>query len=204
MNYFLQFVKNLNMTDLQSLYLLIPAVIISILICPIFVKLNISFNILTRTGALSIGVYKFRLLYYKIFLKGKMIILENDKGVQVQEFGQADLQFLFIEELIRQLKQKLKLKDLLVFYNVGVLDAFQSAMLAGYINLVLNIIFSDIRSQKPTANVHIYDTVSYNREILEVMANIRISISVFDIVFSIWLALILSKKKAIKLRQHSM
>ena len=196
MYYFKNLVKNNGMTALESLYFLIPAVFILILVSPLFLKLNVAFNVLNQTGSLSIMINKFRVLYYKIIIKDKKIILENDKGVEVQEFGEDDPELLFVEELIKQLKDKIKLKDLLVFYNIGLLDAFTSAMVAGYINLILTIIFCGIKSEKPTANLNIYDTVSYNREIAEVMVLLKISISIFDILYSMLLALILSKKRA--------
>ena len=86
--------------------------------------------------------------------------------------------------MIKQIKDKARLKEIYLFYNIGLQDAFASAMLCGLINTVATIFFTKIKNEKPTASFGVYDTVSYNKRVLELSFMTKVSISLFDIVYS--------------------
>ena len=88
-----------------------------------------------------------------------------------------------------------ELKEISIFYNLGVGDAFQSAMLGGLINCSLLSFLSSIKNQKPTASLGIYDTISYNKKVCQFAVKAVMSISLFDVVYSLLHSVILTKKK---------
>ena len=178
-----------------SLLLIIPALVIFLLVFPIFLEVKISFNPLKNRGVVALFLFKKKLIYYYIELHGKYITLVNDTETKQEELEFDSPKFAVIEEFIRQVKDKVRLKYFFVYYNIGLGDAFRSAMLASGVNQLLNFIFINLKSRKPTASFCIYDTVSYNRVIFEMAGRIKISISIFDLVYSFVYSTIITKNK---------
>ena len=100
--------------------------------------------------------------------------------------------------LFNEIKDKTRLKEISVFYNLGVGDAFQSAMLGGNINVLLFSIMGVIKNAKPTASLGVYDTISYNREVCQFAIKAVMSISLFDVAYSLMRSVILTKRKSNK------
>ena len=178
-----------------SLLLIIPAFIILLLVFPIFLEVKISLNPLKNRGVVALFLFKKKLIYYYVELHGKYITLINNTETKKEELEFDSPKFAVIEEFIRQVKDKVRLKYLFVYYNIGLGDAFRSAMLSASINQLLNFIFIRLKSKKPTASFCIYDTVSYNRTIFEMAGRIKISISIFDLVYSFIYSAIITKNK---------
>lgn len=179
---------------MQSLYYLIPTFIIILLIAPVFIHVRLTFNMQDLSGVLCFYLYKIKIKYFMYQIKGKTIILKNEKETKVQELEFDAGQLIIVEQFLQQIKQKSRLKELFVFYNIGVGDAFLSSMIGGAINTFVLTLFTTIKNKKPTASMGIYDTISYNREIFEIAAKGAISISLFDIAYSLVISVILSKK----------
>lgn len=183
------------MTWQTSLYYIIPAVFIVLLIFPVFVEVRVSFNPLYNRGVVALFVFGINVFYFIVSLHGKYIQIENEKETKMQKIEFESAQFAVIEEFIKQIEHKTRLKKLYVFYNIGAKDAYASALLCGLLNCVLMQLFLMIKSHKPTASLCVYDTVSYNQQQCEIAARMNVSISFFDVVYSFLISLILSKKK---------
>ena len=110
---------------------------------------------------------------------------------------------LIFEYFGMQIKDKIRLKELFVFYNLGVGDAFESAMLGGFLNVAVLTFFTTLKSKKPTASLGIYDTISYNKSIFEIALKGKISISLIDIAYSFLNSVILTWKTKSK-EKHNM
>ena len=168
-----------------ELWFIIPAVIIFLLFLPIILELKVSYNVLTNTGVISFYVFKFNVFHYMFEFKDNSISL---KGVDDDKEKQLDLDdpiIDFYKALIIEVKDKLRVRFLDIYYNIGLNDAFLSAMLCGYINSIVLMLYSAIKKDKPTSNLGIYDTVSYNKREATMVANLNISISFFDLVYSL-------------------
>lgn len=180
---------------INSLYYLIPTFLILLMMTPIFSEVRVSFNPLFNRGVIALFVFRIKVFYYIFSFHGKYIEFQNEKETKRQKLELSSRQFAFVEEFIRQLKDKVRLKKFYIFYNIGTGDAFSSAILCGYINLFLNQFFLKIKNSKPTASCCVYDTVSYNKTQCEVAGRTAISISFFDIAYSFILSVILTSRK---------
>ncbi len=178
------------MTNLTSLYFLIPTFFVFVLIFPIFIEVRVSFNPLFNRGVVALFLFRFKVLYFIFSFHGKYIELQNEKETKRQELEFSSPQFAVMEEFTKQIKDKLRLKKLLLFYNIGTGDAFSSAVLCGVINQIVTGIFLRLKDKKPTASCCIYDTVSYNKTMCEIAGRVEISISLFDLAYSFLLALV--------------
>lgn len=175
--------------------LIIPFVLIIIFMCPIFIQGKATLSLPHFDGVFSVFLFRKKLLHFFYQIKGQSIILKNNKTEIEQEFDFESDEIFLYEEILRQIKAKARLKEMYVFYNIGIGDAFTSAMLCGLINCGAITFFTSIKNKKPTASLGIYDTVSYNKEVFEISFNCKLSISLFDIVYSFINSVILSKKR---------
>lgn len=177
----------------NSLYFLIPTVIILLLIFPIFIEVRISYNPMFNRGVVALFIFKKKVIYYIFSFHGNYIELQNEKETKTQKLQFQSEQFEVMEEFGKQIKDKIKLKKLYVFYNIGVGDAFASAMFCGLVNQIFSFFFLYLKSKKPTASFCVYDTVSYNKEVFEVAVVGQISISLFDVAYSFLYSVIITK-----------
>lgn len=181
---------------MTSLYYLIPAAVILVLVLPVFAEVRVSFNPLFNRGVVALFLFHFKVLYFIFSFHGKYIELQNEKETKLQELEFSSDQFALVEEFSRQIKDKLRLKKVYVFYNVGTGDAFSGALLCGFLNFALTQVFLVLKSHKPTASFCVYDTVSYNKTQCEVAGRAAASISFFDVAYSFILSVILTRRKA--------
>lgn len=179
----------------MNVTLLILSIIIILLMIPIKLKIRFSFNLLDRSGAIGIFLYKIKIDDELIWLQNKKIVSMKRKKAHAKEIVLDSEQMIFIEVFAGQIKDKVHLKELYIFYNLGLGDAFASAMVAGQINSAILIFFSIIKCAKPTASLGVFDTVSYNKEVCQLALHGALSISLFDVVYSLARSVILSKKR---------
>ena len=121
--------------------------------------------------------------------KGKILALANDQDDE-QEVDQEKL--VFTKMLLSEIKDKTRLKELFVVYNLGLDDAFLTSMAAGCLNSFFYIFFSSIKNFKPTASLGVCENIAYNKSVFTISATIKIAISLFDVVYSLLHSLILT------------
>ncbi len=179
----------------MNLYLLIPFFIILIFFIPVKVEVRISFNVLEKMGAFGVFVFGIKVEYQQFWIENKKIITKKENEIESHELDTQSKEVIFFEMLSHEIKDKTRLKELYVFYNLGVGDAFSSAMVGGTINVILFSIMTAIKNSKPTASMGVYDTISYNKKICQFALKTSMSISLFDVVYSLIRSVILTRKK---------
>ena len=180
----------------MNYYLFIPFAIIVIFMLPLKIKVKFSCNLLDKNGAFAIFLFDKKLLHQQFLIKKGKILLQDEQNSSSTEIEFDSKEVIFTKVFANQLENKTRLKDLFLFYNVDVQDAFASGMLAGAINLFMLIFFTSLKNTKPTASLAVYDTVSYNRLVLEFALKSCLSISLFDWVYSFVLSLIITNRIA--------
>ena len=179
----------------MNFYLLIPFFIILIFFIPVKLEGRISFNLIDRSGAFGVFLFGKKVEYQQYWIENKKIITKKEDEIETHELNMQSKEMLFFEMFVGEIKDKTRLKEISIFYNLGVGDAFQSAMLGGLINCSLLSFLSSIKNQKPTASLGIYDTISYNKKVCQFAVKTVMSISLFDVVYSLLHSVILTKKK---------
>ncbi len=184
---------------MTSLYFFIPTFIILLLISPLFLEIRVSFNALKNSGVFCVYIFKIKLLYFFFEINGKEIKLKNEKETKEKQLEFDSPEIVLYEEFANQIKEKTRLRFLEVFYNIGLEDAFITSLVCGFLNVGALIFFSSIKNKKPTASLGLYDTHSFNKKVIEISVNLNMSISLFDVVYSFIVSVILSKKKKINI-----
>ena len=178
-----------------SLYFLVPAVFMLLLVFPVFIEVRVSFNPLYNRGVIALFIFRVNVVYFIFSFHDYYIELQNQKETKKQQLEFSSPQFAVLEEFGKQIKEKLRLKKMYVFYNIGTGDAFSSALVCGLLNQLLTYAFLWLKNRKPTASFCIYDTVSYNKQTCEIAGRASVSISFFDVVYSFILSLIITKRR---------
>ncbi len=178
----------------MNYYLFIPLVIILLLFFPVRLQGRVSFNVLEKSGALGLFIFGIKVTHQQFWLENKKIITKKDDSLVSHELNVQSAGFIFLESFLKQILNKTKLKEFFVFYNLGIGDAFRSAMLGGYITVALLSFMTAIKNYKPTASLGVYDTISYNQDVLQFASKARMTISLFDVVYSLLRSVILTKK----------
>lgn len=177
-------------------FIVIFAVLI-LLFIPLKIEGRASFNLLQMKGALGVFLYKFQVEKQRFRLsKGKILALSDDE----KEEGEIDsTKLIFTKMLLSEIKDKTRLQELFVIYHLGLSDAYLSAMVAGHINTILYGLFASIKNYKPTASLGVSDNIAFNKEVAQFALTIKISISLFDVVYSLIRSVILTKKETNKI-----
>lgn len=177
-----------------ELYLIIPAVVILLFFLPVIIELRITYNILSNTGVISVYLYKKLLIYYIYEIKGNEISLKSEEEAEETTLEFSGPEIVFFSSLVKEVLDKLRLRFLDLYYNIGANDSFLTSMICGYINTIVFMIYSQIKNQKPTASLGLYDTASYNQEEAVVVLNTNVSVSFFDLAYSLLLSGIITMK----------
>ncbi len=178
----------------MNYYLLIPLAIIVIFFIPIKVQGRFSFNVAEMSGAIGIFLYGIELSHQIIWFENKKIYTRKEDEITSKELELNSKEMIFMNMLFDEIKDKTRLKEISIFYNLGVGDAFASAMIGGSVNVLLMSMLGVVKNAKPTASLGIYDTISYNREVCQFAVKAVMSISLFDVVYSLLNSVILTKK----------
>ncbi len=178
----------------MNYYLFIPFVLILLLFIPVRVEGRVSFNVLDRSGAFGVFVYGIKVEYEQFWIENKKIITKKADDLESHILNIESKSFLYLKTLALQVVDKSRLKEFFVFYNLGVKDAFKSAMLGGYINVFLLTFMTSIKNIKPTASMGVYDTISYNDKVCQFATRVLMTISLLDVVYSLLRSVILTKK----------
>lgn len=184
-----------RLSDMSSLYFLIPTVIIILLVMPIFLEVRLSFNLLDKSGVFCIYLFRKKLQYFKFEIEGREIKLKDEEETKEKQIDFDSPEIALYEEFSTQIKDKTRLRFIEVFYNVGLNDAFLTSMVCGVINIAVLIFFTSLKNKKPTASLQLYNTSSFNKRVANLATVINLSISLFDVVYSFIISVILSKKK---------
>ena len=174
---------------------ILVAVLVLAFAFPIFVEVKFSFNPIQNRGVIGLFVFGIKVFYVIFSFRGKEIELKNEKETKLKKLDFQSESFAFVEEFGNQIKQKIKLKKIYVFYNLGVGDAMQTALLCGVVNQLLTQIFLKVKSKKPTASLCIFDNPSFNNVETEFVCQGQMSISLFDVVYSFVNSVILTKRR---------
>ncbi len=182
----------------MNYYLLIPFFLILIFFIPLRLEGRVSLNILEKSGAFGIFIFGIKLHYEQFWFENNKIITKKENELESHELDIQSKGVLFLKMLFFEIKDKTRLKEFFIFYNLGVGDAFKTAMLGGTINTVLLSFMASIKNIKPTASLGVYDTMSFNREVCQFATRALMTISLFDVVYSLLRSVILTKKKSPK------
>lgn len=179
---------------MESLWLIFLIVFILFLVIGQVFKLSFSFNVLENQGKIFIKLWCFKIknLTFKVSLNGIIIRTKNERKQIEYKFN--DPQIIFFQNFSSQVEEKVKLKVLAINSNVGIGEASENAIIVGMLNIVYKIFASKIKNAKPTSSVVINSNACFNSKIFTFNVNTKFSLSIFDFLYSLFIAWLLTSK----------
>ena len=171
-----------------------PALFIFFLIFPLVFNLRVTIQPFQNVVVIAVLFFKIKLFYSEISISGKKIRIANDKKVVYKEIEFDKAEFDTMQHFIKKISNKVKIKSIDVLYNVGVGDAFQSAMLCGELNQLCLQSFVYLKHRKPTASLSLNGNVSYNDYVFVLVANNKFSFSILDLLSTFVYAFVTRKR----------
>ena len=179
---------------MQSLWLIIVVFFLVVILVPIAIKIHVTYDILNNLGTFSLYIFFIKIFCYKVKIKNKTIILVSSKNKKEIETELSKVQLRFLEQLNVQLKQKLIVKKIAVFSRIGVKDAKNSALLCGFFEAIVCSILAYVKNTKKSAKMLVDCQPDYNGLTLCVGVYGSFAITITDIVYSLIMSAIISKR----------
>lgn len=179
---------------MQSLWLIIPLFLFIILLLPFIFEVRISYNVYKNYGTLALKLWFIKIVLITFKIKGKTIVIRTKKDAKQIEISLIGPEIKLLEQFSVQIKDKIKVKKLEFHSHIGTGDAFQSAMLSAGISIAISMFLGYIKNFKDTAQIDIVNHTNYKEKVFQISLLGRISISIFDTLYSFIMASIIVKK----------
>lgn len=181
-------------------YFSIVFIIIILLVYQLTLKLKVFYNVKLNLGKIQLKFFDLNVLDLQFQIKPKYVMFTNKKGNNYYipiDFSQESIQeYNNFQEI---LFKKTYFKKMSVYFNFGLKDnAFASAMACGYADILTKIIYSVVKTKKSelVLNTKVYP--SFNSNVIKFGIKAKISISIYDLLWSFLEAKVSNKIKISK------
>lgn len=176
---------------------MILAFLIIILIVPIPLTIKVNYNALKNLGVFGIKFWflKFNISSFKLIGSEIEIKSRATQKVSKVELSLTKEQVLYFENLINQFKNKIKIKLITFSSIIGLNNAFDSAMVSGLVGQIACGALAFIKNFKQTGTIQIFSDTKFNNLVLKGWLKIKVSISVYEFLYSFIMALFKFKRR---------
>lgn len=175
---------------MESLWLIPVLVFILLLIFGQVFKFYFAYSPLENSGLVVVKLWNIKIQYFSFQLKPKSIVIRtNNKKTQV-EYSFNDPKIKFYENLSNQVNEKIKVKHIDIYSNIGTGDACESALICGVLNIFYKIFSAYIKTVKPTCSINISSHTQFNQKVFDFSMYSKISLSLFDFLYSLFMAIL--------------
>jgi len=160
--------------------------IIFLLIIPIPIKVDVKFNVLRFSGDLEIAIFKIIKNKFHVRFRGQYVYITKNDKTRREKITSKNFNIAFVMQMVRQLYFRMILKHL-SFVSVGGYynDAMVTALGCGVIDIISKCLYAKILHNKKSAHIFIQNEGKYNHDCLNFKIEAKISISIFDILYSV-------------------
>lgn len=170
-------------------YLVFVFLFLYILLVPVNLAATINFDLLHLKGELMLKASVFKPISIKIKVKKGYIYLTVKNKTQKEKLSMKNPHITFVYDLIRMLYFRQVIKELTVDGNIGyVNNAFAGAMLANFNDILIKCIVAPVKNNKKSAHIFVNIIPNYNNDIYTLKLFNEISLSVFDVLYSLAIA----------------
>lgn len=179
---------------MQSLWLIIVVFFVALLIVPILIKINVSFDVLNNLGAVSMYVFFIKIFAFKVKVKNKKLLLYSEDSKKEIDFKLSEGKKRFLTQLFAQIKEKIILKDCTTVSRIGLNDAMNTALLTGLFNMVIGGLYGKIKTIKKSSNLRIISNPEYNGMGLSFCVYAHMFITLFDLIYGVFMSFLIIKR----------
>lgn len=177
---------------MESLYLLILAFVIIIIIFPFTFNIKVSYDLKLNDGYLVIKVRRVILQSMGLKRRGRNIILVQKKKNENLEVEVSSEQLRFLQVFLTEVENKIRIRKLEIGIESGVKDPFKSAMFSSFLSAIILVAFARLKTKQPTAAFKLKNNTNFYDFAFDVKSLLRVSISIFDVIYSLILSILKS------------
>ncbi|MDD2445207.1 MAG: hypothetical protein PHX09_00080 [Clostridia bacterium] len=174
---------------MESIWLLIVLLIFLVFILPLFVKYYVSYSPIQNSGMIVIKIGFIYISYFSFQLKANSVVIRSKKKRKQIEYKFNDPMIIFYEHFFNEIKQKVKIKKINIYSEIGTGDAFHSAILSSFVNIIYKIISAYVKNLKYSSSIMVNTNTSFNKKVLITSFYVKASMSLFDIFFCFFTSL---------------
>lgn len=178
---------------MESLYLLILIFFIVILTCPLGFEIKTNYSLKNNRGAFAIYLWKIKLKVAKIKFKGKQVYLIEKRKRTETEIELTEPQLKFLQFFNEEVRDKVKLKSVSGFMRLGFDNPFFASMFSAAASELILAFFAFLKKSKPTASLRLKTHTSFTEFNCMFAFNIKISLSILDILYSFLISILRTK-----------
>ncbi len=185
------------------IFLFILLVILLIVLYPFFVKFDVRFNLLKLKGSLTIKLFNFVKIDFRLRIKNGYIYINHKNKIRKEKITNNNFNVVFFMNLISQIYFREQFLTLDMKSNFGyVNDSCITAVGCGYIDVLTKSILSKLKNNKKSSHIFVNNEPRYNEDIFNVRFINEIRISLADILYALIYALLNSWGKYEKGRKR--
>lgn len=185
-----------NNSSMEKIYFSLLLFFILLIVLPLGFKIKLSYSFLNNLGTFSFSFFKIKLKVILFYIKDTNIIIRTKKYKKQLDIVVSKEQIVYVKQLINQLKEKIKIKRITFHSKIGLQDAMKSAICSALTNDIVSILTSIIKSKKPYAKIRIESSTLYNDKAFDCNLNMKVSLSIFDLLYCLFMALVKSRRRA--------
>lgn len=175
---------------------IILSILILILILPIRFKIFIKYNLIKNRGLLQVKLWGISILFYRFKFNKTKIIVRNRKGTKSINIDINNETIDFANELQKQFFKRFYLKEISMKATIGKSDdAFFVAICSGGLQMLMGILITIIKTEKPTSNLMFTVYPVYHKNCGAFSFNTKFSISITNLILSFISAKFITNKK---------
>ena len=178
---------------MESLYLLILVFFIVLIIFPFSFKIDFGYDVNLNDGYFIVKLWNMKLHQAHIKRRGKTIVLiekRGDKDFEI-EVGEEQLRFLAI--LFNEIRNKIKIRKVNFHSEIGLENPFYSGIISSIFSSIILTFFARLKIKQPTASFSLKNDTKFFDLTLNVKCFTKVSISIFDVLFSLIVAVLKNK-----------
>lgn len=180
---------------MNNIYLFVLLFFIVVIVFPLGFKVKCNYSFIDNLGTFSFSLLKIKFVLFLFSVKDNGLTIITKKHKKQIEFTVSKEQLLYVKELTNQLKEKIKIKKIIYHSKIGLNTAMQSAIANSLLNNLVAILFSIIKCKKPYSKMKIESSTMYNEKAFDFSINFKFSISIFDLLYCVFMAVVKSRKR---------
>lgn len=175
---------------MESLYLLFLIFFIILLIIPLGFRGKCFYSLKTNHGVIAIKLWGIKIINLKIKVKGNQILIIKNHKRSKDEIAVGEPELKFLRFFNDEIKDKIKLRSLNCCMRVGLENPFYSAILSSGVSDFILGVFAYIKNKRPSASCNLVTHTSFTENNFILCFNVRMSISILDVIYSIIIAIL--------------
>ena len=179
---------------MESPYLLILTIFILFITFPFTFTIKASYDVIENCGSLGVKTLFLNLFVAKIKRKGMDLLIITQKKNSKIDFEVGEKQWAFIKNFKNEISNKLKIRKIFFYSNLGLENPFYSAMFSSSFLIFISILISRLKAFEPTGKfVHKGSTNFYNNK-FSLGIKFRFAVSIYDILYTFIYSILKTKK----------